>query len=104
MDIDEALNQLENLPFEDLGFAHIDHHRTLRRGFPEVIFCQNKTTEQAVTIMQRMAEHSDVLATRANKEMYQEIKKSHPQRNTTPMRGPSSFATRRSRKRWTPTS
>ena len=53
--IDEALARLRDLPFEDLGFANIDHHRALRNGFPEVIFGEGKTVEQMVAIAERMA-------------------------------------------------
>ena len=69
--IDEAVKKLKFMPFEDLGFAKIDHHRALRRGFPEVVFCQNKTTEQAVMIIRKLAlNNSNVLATRATEEMF----------------------------------
>ena len=62
---DQALNQLRDLPFENLGFAHVDHHRALRTGFPEVIFGQGKTSEQILHIAERIAERgSQVLATR----------------------------------------
>lgn len=67
---EEALKKLENLPYEDLGFAKIDHHRALRKGFPEVVFCQSKKPEQAAEIIKRLAEHSTVLATRASEEVY----------------------------------
>lgn len=73
--LDEAMENLKDLPFEDLGFAKIDHHRSLRRGFPEVVFCQNKTTKQVVEIVGRMAQHNDVLATRATKEMSEAVKR-----------------------------
>jgi len=76
MPIEEAMQDLGKLPFEDLGFATLDHHRTLRKGFPEVVFCENKTTEQAVQIMEKLAEQNVVLATRTNRQMYEEIKKS----------------------------
>jgi NCAIR mutase (PurE)-related protein len=46
VDIGDALTKLKNLPYEDLGFAVVDHHRALRKGFPEVIFCQGKTVDQ----------------------------------------------------------
>jgi NCAIR mutase (PurE)-related protein len=60
-----ALNDLRDLPFENLGFAHVDHHRTLRTGHPEVIFCQGKTPEQIVAIADRLVERtSQVLGTR----------------------------------------
>ena len=62
---DQALYQLRDLPFENLGFAHVDHHRALRTGFPEVIFGQGKTSEQILRIAERIAERgSQVLATR----------------------------------------
>jgi NCAIR mutase (PurE)-related protein len=63
--IDEALARLRTLPFEDLGFAKIDHHRTLRNGFPEVILGQGKTAAQIVAVAERMvAAGSSVLVTR----------------------------------------
>ena len=68
--IDEAVEVLRHLPFEDLGFAHIDHHRQIRCGFPEVIFCPGKTVEQIVEIFSRLAEKgSNVLATRADEDI-----------------------------------
>ena len=74
--IDEAMKKLKFLPFEDLGFAKIDHHRALRKGFPEVIFCQSKTTEQVVAIAKKLVEkNADVIATRATEEMFNEVKK-----------------------------
>ena len=51
---DQAVEQLRNLPFEDLGFARIDHHRTLRRGLPEVIFGEGKTAAQIIAIGKRI--------------------------------------------------
>jgi NCAIR mutase (PurE)-related protein len=55
--VDEAMAKLKSLPYEDLGFAKLDHHRHLRRGFPEVVFCESKTTEQIVVIVNKMVEH-----------------------------------------------
>ena len=52
---EEAAHQLQGLPFEDLGFARIDHHRALRKGYPETIFCQGKTTPKILAIAQRLA-------------------------------------------------
>ncbi len=52
--VDDAMNHLRNLPFEDVGFAKIDHHRELRTGYPEVIFCSGKTTEQLLKIIAMM--------------------------------------------------
>ena len=74
--IGEAIRKLKFMPFEDLGFAKIDHHRGLRKGFPEVVFCQNKTVNQVVEIVKRLAkDDSTILATRATKEMFNEVKK-----------------------------
>ena len=70
------MKKLNFLPFEDLGFAKIDHHRAFRKGFPEVVFCQNKTAEQVVSIVKKLAERNpDVLATRATEEMFNEVRK-----------------------------
>jgi len=64
------------LPFEDLGFAHIDHHRQIRRGFPEVIYCPGKTTEQIVKIFESLAEKgNNVLATRAEEDVFEALAK-----------------------------
>ena len=66
--IDEALVQLRHMPFEDMGFARLDHHRAIRCGFPEVIFCPGKTPQQVRAIFARLAQHgSNVLATRADR-------------------------------------
>ena len=63
--VDEALDRLRALPYEDLGFARLDHHRSLRNGFPEVVFGEGKTTEQIIAIAGRLAAASDnVLITR----------------------------------------
>lgn len=76
MKAEEAIKRLKFMPFEDIGFAKIDHHRALRKGFPEVVFCQSKTTGQVVSIVRRLAaSNSDVLATRATEEMFNEVKK-----------------------------
>lgn len=76
IEVDEAVRKLKFLPFEDLGFAKIDNHRALRKGFPEVVFCQNKTVKQVVEIAKRLSNgNSVVLATRATKEMFNEVKK-----------------------------
>jgi hypothetical protein len=80
LSIDEALNDLRALPFEDLGFAKVDHHRGIRQGFPEVIFCQGKTLEQVVEISRRIiSKGSDLLVTRASREIYDSIHEIAPQ-------------------------
>jgi len=71
---EQAIHQLRHLPFEDLGFAKIDHHRPLRVGLPEVIYSAGKTPEQVAEIFARMAScNSNVLATRANREKFQAV-------------------------------
>jgi len=75
-DIETALKRLEHLPFENVGYAHIDHHRHLRHGMPEVIYCEGKTIEQVTGIAKRMLAHkSDILATRASEKVFKAIKK-----------------------------
>lgn len=74
LDINEAIEKLRHLPFEDLGFARIDHHRQIRRGFPEVIYCPGKTTEQILKIFESLAEKgNNVLATRADEQVFQAL-------------------------------
>ena len=76
IDVETALTRLKHLPFEDVAYAHIDHHRHLRHGMPEVIYCEGKTLEQVVGITRRMLKAgSDVLATRADDTIYKAIKK-----------------------------
>jgi NCAIR mutase (PurE)-related protein len=73
---DEAVERLRHLPFEDLGFAKVDHHRALRAGMPEVIFGENKTPKQVADIFFRLANHGgNVLATRANEKQFAAVKK-----------------------------
>jgi NCAIR mutase (PurE)-related protein len=77
---DKALEQLRDLPFENLGFAHIDHHRALRTGFPEVIFGQGKTREQILSIAERIIENgSQMLATRLAENAAQALVERFPQ-------------------------
>ena len=66
--VDDAVDRLAALPFETMGFAHVDHHRVLRRGYGEAIFCAGKTVDQVVEIARRMVSygHENVLATRAD--------------------------------------
>src|SRR6266851_8855869 len=71
IDVDAALARLRHMPFEDLGFAKVDHHRALRQGMPEVIFAQGKTPRQVAEIFTRLAAHGgNVLATRATEEQF----------------------------------
>lgn len=74
VDIDTAVEKLRHLPFEDLGFARIDHHRHIRCGFPEVIYCPGKSDDEIVNIFHRLAQTgNNVLATRAEPKTYQAI-------------------------------
>jgi NCAIR mutase (PurE)-related protein len=76
--IDEAVERLRHLPFEDLGFARVDHHRQIRRGFPEVIYCPGKTNEQIVKIFESLAaKGNNVLATRAQREAFEALRETN---------------------------
>ncbi len=76
--VEEAMAELKTLPYEDLGFAKLDHHRHLRRGFPEVIFCESKTPEQITAIVNSMVEHEcNVLATRISLEVFEAVRAVH---------------------------
>jgi pyridinium-3,5-biscarboxylic acid mononucleotide synthase len=76
---DDALGQLRNLPYEDMGFAKVDHHRNLRLGYPETIFAAGKTPDQVVQIATRMREHgSNVLATRCEGPTVAAMIEAHP--------------------------
>jgi len=73
---DEAVNRLRHLPFEDLGFAKVDHHRALRNGMPEIILGEGKTAAQVAGIFARLAKHGgNVLATRTNEKQFAAVKK-----------------------------
>ena len=74
LSVEDAQRQLKHISFENIDFAQIDHHRSLRKGFPEVIFGQGKTSEQIIGIMEKMIVHEDViLVTRLEKEKAQKI-------------------------------
>ena len=73
---DDAVARLRHLPFEDIGFAKVDHHRRLRAGMPEVIFGQGKSPAQVAGIFARLAKHGgNVLATRADEKQFAAVKK-----------------------------
>jgi pyridinium-3,5-biscarboxylic acid mononucleotide synthase len=73
---DEAVERLRHLPFEDLGFAKVDHHRALRTGMPEVIFGERKTPSQTAEIFARLAQHGgNLLATHADAKQFAAVKK-----------------------------
>lgn len=80
IEVDEALEKLEDLPFKDLDFALIDNHRELRVGYPEVIYCQGKTVEQVRDIVKFMlTKNTNILGTRATEEMYMAVKEICPE-------------------------
>src|SRR3984893_5193283 len=73
--VDSALDRMRHLPFEDLGYAKLDHHRALRHGLTEVIFGQGKTPEQVAGIAARLLENaSNLLVTRANEDIASRIR------------------------------
>lgn len=73
---DDAVERLRHMPFEDLGFAKVDHHRSLRVGMPEVIFGQGKTPAHMAKIFEKLSEHGgNLLATRASEEQFRAVKK-----------------------------
>ena len=72
--VEEALEVLKNFPYTDLGFARIDHHREMRTGYPEIIYCTGKSKEQVSEIFRVMSEkENNVIGTRANEEIYESV-------------------------------
>jgi NCAIR mutase (PurE)-related protein len=77
---EEAMKSLSELPFKDLGHTKIDNHRELRTGYPEVIFCEGKTSEQVRNIMEYMSTQKvNILGTRADTEIFQAVKEALPE-------------------------
>ena len=75
----QALDRLRDLPFEDLGFAKVDHHRALRRGFPEAVFGEGKQPDQIRAIVDRIvARHQNALVTRTTAEVHALVERQHP--------------------------
>src|SRR5688572_26276900 len=88
VDPDAALERLRHLPFEDLGYAKVDHHRSLRHGMPEVIFGKGKTPEQVAGIAGKLLERSrNILITRADTAIFARIKESVPEAEYFPLSG-----------------
>lgn len=80
LSVDNAMDTMRELPFEELEFAKVDHHRELRTGAPEVIFCQGKTPEQVIQIVKAMlAKGNNILATRANDDIMRALHQVFPQ-------------------------
>ncbi len=79
MSVSRAIKKLRTLPFEDLGFATVDHHRSLRQGFPEVIYCEGKTPAQVVAIAKKLLKsRGPFLATRASPTIARHLKRISP--------------------------
>ncbi|SMB87747.1 hypothetical protein SAMN00017405_1754 [Desulfonispora thiosulfatigenes DSM 11270] len=79
IDIAEAVKELKDLPFKDIGFAKVDYHRELRKDRPEVVLCEGKSLDQIEGIIKLLGEKSkNVLATRASREVYEKIKNLYP--------------------------
>lgn len=80
LSVDEAMTSMRELPFEDLDFAKVDHHRELRTGSPEVIFCQGKATGHVIQIIKSMLQKgNNILATRASEELSDILKEEFPE-------------------------
>ncbi len=93
--IDEAEKQLRDLPYEDLGFAKLDHHRSLRTGFGEVIYCAGKSTEHLVRIFCHFAEREgNILGTRASAQQYEAVRAELPDIEYDPLSGILMYQTR----------
>ena len=79
VDVDAAIERLRHLPFEDLGFAKIDHHRALRHGIPEVVFGKGKTPDQISAIVASLLDKAqNVLVTRAESSTAERLQREHP--------------------------
>src|SRR5262245_64823181 len=75
VDLDQALERMRHMPYEDLGYAQVDHHRSIRVGFPEVIFGPGKTPEQIVGIASSLLEgSSNLLVTRASRATFERVR------------------------------
>ena len=82
--IGQAMERVRGLPFEDLGFAKVDTHRPVRKGFPEVVYCPGKTDEQIVSILQSLAANSNVaLATRATAKTFRAVRRALNEKRVT---------------------
>lgn len=82
--VEDVMRELEDLPFKDLEHTKIDSHRSLRRGAPEAIYCEDKTKSQVLEIIEEMVPESSVLATRVNPEVLEKIKDIYPKARTYP--------------------
>ncbi len=88
VDVDAALERMRHLPFEDLGFAKVDHHRSLRHGMPEVVFGKGKTPDHIAAIVSTLlAKEPNVLVTRTTQEVADRLKREHPEAEYFPVCG-----------------
>jgi NCAIR mutase (PurE)-related protein len=75
LSISDAMEKLKHFPYSDLGYAKIDHHREIRTGYPEIIYCEGKSIEQLTGIFKHISEHGDnIIGTRADEEKYKAVK------------------------------
>lgn len=74
IDVEQALKEVEDLPYKDLGHTKLDTHRDIRRGYPEAVFCEGKTDEQIADILAGFPESETAIATRASEETYEHVK------------------------------
>jgi len=88
LDVDDAMERLRHLPFENLGYATVDHHRAIRMGLPEVIFGKGKTPEQVMGIASRLLDRAaNMLATRTTPEVFDLLRARYPEAEFFPMSG-----------------
>lgn len=88
LEVDTAIERLKHMPFENIGYATIDHHRAIRVGMPEVIFGKGKTAEEVAGIAGKLLERAaNVLATRTTPEAYELVKAQHPEAEYFPRSG-----------------
>lgn len=78
---ESMVQRVREMPFEDMGFAEVDHHREIRQGFPEVIYAEGKTKEQVLAIMKSLCAHSEgnLMATRASREKFEFLREELPE-------------------------
>lgn len=80
--VDEGIEKLKDLPYEDIGFAHIDHHRSLRRGLPEVIFGEGKNVSEILSIMDKISKQGEnIIVTRLDLTKANDISEKYPKSN-----------------------
>jgi len=80
INLEKVLEEIKSLPYEDLGFAKIDNHRSIRKGFPETVYCQGKTTFQVLKIFEAMQKRNyNILATKVDNKLYSAVKEKYPE-------------------------